>query len=166
MKPYMKKHYPMFRNLTLLFLGLTLSVQAQNTSTMQKGEPIDFEVIMQDVQSNNKKESFSLISSSSDLLRVVGMANMGRSKSYKLPQVDFAKYSIVFLNLGEQSTGGITVGVDKVVDTGSSWIVYYKIERPGPDQMATSVMTTPFTLIRIPRAESKLEFEEVSAAQR
>ncbi|PQB04363.1 protease complex subunit PrcB family protein [Aureitalea marina] len=153
----------MFRNLTLLFLGLTLSVQAQQMSNMKKGDPVEFEVIMQDAQSNNKRQDFSLISSSSDLLKVVGMANMGRAKSYKLPQVDFAKYSMVFINLGEQNSGGIEVHVKKVVDTGSEWIVYYQIDKPGADEMATTVMTTPFTLVRIPRPGSKVSFEEITA---
>ncbi len=155
----------MFRNLTLLFFVFTLTLQAQNSS-MQKGDPIEFEVIMQDAQSNNKREAFTLISSSSDLLKVVGMANMGRSKSYKLPQVDFSKYSMVFLNLGEQSTGGISIEVKEVVDNGSDWIVYYEVKKPGADEMATTVMTTPFTLIRIPRPTTKVSFEEVGATQR
>ena len=153
----------MFRNLTLLFLGLTLSMQAQQMSNMKKGDPIDFEVIMQDAQSNNKRQAFDLISSSSDLLKVVGMANMGRSKSYKLPQVDFAKYSMIFINLGEQNSGGIEVNVKKVIDTGSEWMVYYQIDKPGADEMATTVMTTPFTLVRIPRPDSKVNFEEITA---
>ena len=94
------------------------------------------------------------------------MANMGRSKSYKLPQVDFSKYSMVFLNLGEQSTGGISIEVKEVVDNGSDWIVYYEVKKPGADEMATTVMTTPFTLIRIPRPTTKVSFEEVGATQR
>ena len=154
----------MFRNLTFILVFICLACQGQTKVEKAQGNPVEFEVIMDDQQSNDKREAFRLVNSSSDLLKIVGKANMNRSKAYKLPQVDFSSSSLLYLNLGEKTTAGYGITVTDIVDTGSDWIVYYSIKSPGEGEMAATVMTTHFVVVKIPRASKPVRFTELPKA--
>lgn len=67
----------------------------------------------------------------------------------KMKQADINNSNYVILNMGEKSTGGYSIGIDKVEETDKNIIITVKEVSPAPDAMAMQVITYPYTVVKI-----------------
>jgi len=63
------------------------------------------------------------------------------------PAVDFSKAMIVGVFLGTRPTGGHAVEITKIEREGAELVVTYRERKPGPNDIASQVITTPFQLV-------------------
>jgi hypothetical protein len=75
-----------------------------------------------------------------------------------LPQVDFAKETVLLVALGRKNTGGYSIKVDSAELNGAKVIAHVTSTQPGKGTMALQALTAPFYVaaVEIPRA--KVEF--------
>lgn len=78
------------------------------------------------------------------------------------PIVDFSKYTIVAVFMGEVSTGGYAINVYDVVDTGSSILVKVEKTQPGPRTIVTQALTQPYHIIQIAKTDKPVFFDIVT----
>lgn len=69
----------------------------------------------------------------------------------RLPQVDFEQEVLIGVFLGECSTGGYHVRIDRVNKQRGQLIVHTRIQRPGPKDMVIMVITYPGHVVSIPK---------------
>ena len=77
-----------------------------------------------------------------------------------LPKVDFARSMVVGVFLGTRPTGGYTVEITGVQAEGKYLVVSYQERKPGPDELAAQVITSPYDLALVDRHEGTVRFKK------
>jgi hypothetical protein len=77
------------------------------------------------------------------------------------PAVDFAREMVAGVFFGSQNSGGYAIEIVGAGSKGGSLIVQYRETRPAPDALAAQVITSPFHLAALPRADGDVKFERV-----
>ena len=77
------------------------------------------------------------------------------------PAVDFAREMVAGVFFGSQNTGGYAIEIVGAAPKGGNLVVQYRETRPGPDAIAAQVITSPFHLAALPRADGDVKFERV-----
>jgi hypothetical protein len=67
----------------------------------------------------------------------------------KMKQDDINNSNYVILNMGEKSTGGYSIGVEKVEETDKNIIITVKENVPDKDAMVMQVISYPYTVVKI-----------------
>jgi PrcB C-terminal len=75
-----------------------------------------------------------------------------------LPKVDFATSMVVGVFLGTRPTGGYTVEITGVQVEGQDLVVSYQERKPGRDELAAQVITSPYDLAIVDRHEGQVRF--------
>jgi len=75
-----------------------------------------------------------------------------RSPLPELPEVDFSENTVIASMMGVQSSGGFTIEISEISEADD--IIGVKIEEtePGPNCVTTAVLTSPFHIVKIPKA--------------
>jgi hypothetical protein len=75
-----------------------------------------------------------------------------------LPKVDFDKESVLFVALGQKSTGGHAVEISRVEEIVGKTAVYVKTRGPKPSGIQLQSLTAPFHIVAIPKVKGPLMF--------
>ncbi len=70
------------------------------------------------------------------------------------PAVDFSRFMVVGVFLGTRNTAGYAAEVVRVQSQGAVVTVEYRERRPAADALTLQVLTAPFHLVSIPRADT------------
>lgn len=73
-----------------------------------------------------------------------------------VPIIDFTKNNVVALFMGQKSSGGYRIGIEKLEINGNTAIV--TVSKKSPEGMATTVMTQPYYIAAITKTD-KVEFK-------
>jgi len=74
------------------------------------------------------------------------------------PAVDFTKSMVIGVFLGTRPTGGHAVAIDRIERDGDDLLVTYRERRPGPNDIASQVITTPFQLVTTAAFAGRVRF--------
>ena len=75
-----------------------------------------------------------------------------------LPSIDFRREMVVVVGMGQRSHGGFQVRVERIEDLGDRLRVIYTATSPGASCMTTQSLTSPVTLVRMPRSVKPVTF--------
>lgn len=67
----------------------------------------------------------------------------------KINASDIQNANFIILNMGEKTTGGYAIGIDKVIETDKNIIITVQETNPEPGSMVTQAITTPFCVVKI-----------------
>jgi hypothetical protein len=73
------------------------------------------------------------------------------------PKVDFREHMVVAAFMGTKPTGGYAVRITRVAQNGKL-IVSVREQSPGPGDMVTMALTSPYHVVVVPRSEKPVEF--------
>ena len=79
-----------------------------------------------------------------------------------LPVIDFNRYSVILVALGERNTGGYAIEVTRLASTSDYLYAGITSTSPGSRCSTSQALTQPFDIVRIPRAHPPLVFAERS----
>lgn len=79
-----------------------------------------------------------------------------------LPQVDFARVWIVLAAMGERSTGGYTIRIEKITRMRDRIVVTVRSSAPGRNCFTSQALTSPVALSRMAAFDLPVEFREVA----
>lgn len=82
----------------------------------------------------------------------------------KPQSLDTAREMGVAVFLGQRNTGGYGVEILQVKAEGGKLVVEYRETTPSPDMMVTQALTTPWTVVVVPRSDLPLESRKTAAA--
>jgi hypothetical protein len=77
------------------------------------------------------------------------------------PEIDFAKYQVAAIALGEQPTGGFSVRITGVLREDDRWVVQYRTTEPLPDTPTPPGPTSPWALAVLPKEDVPVAFRNV-----
>lgn len=79
-----------------------------------------------------------------------------------VPAVDFDNEMIIAVFLGTMNTGGYSVAITSVTDTGNELLVAYTRTAPGAGCMVTMALTQPHHIIKLPTSSKPVIFQSTS----
>ncbi len=132
-----------------IFLSIVLiALLALSGCTSSPGKAISFSVVSQGTQSSftveqqkvfrtqGEFEDFWKSHSASTLLSAMGT-------------IDYGRETLILLAMGEKSTSGYSIRVDRVTQAGNKVQVLYTITSPTPTLANDQVLTQPYILIKV-----------------
>lgn len=79
-----------------------------------------------------------------------------------LPAVDFERYQVLAVFDGTHSSGGYSIHVESIADTGLRRIVRIKHTEPGEECVTTGAVTSPYQMVVVPRSSATIAREDVT----
>jgi hypothetical protein len=121
-------------------------------SSTKDAKTITYDVLTDSAYGGKKKQSFEVIDNHDDLRKLYKAVG-----DDLVPNIDFAKYRIVALFMGEKTSGGYTIGIENIRQEKGKVII--KIKKTYPDGMATMALSQPYMIAQV-KTTKKIEFEE------
>jgi protease stability complex PrcB-like protein len=82
-----------------------------------------------------------------------------------LPAVDFDREMVIVAALGERTSGGFSILVDRVTESGNGLTVSVRSVSPGSSCIVTLALTQPVDIVRVTRRDGMVSFTETTAVQ-
>jgi cell division protein FtsI/penicillin-binding protein 2 len=136
-------------------LNQQLTTNKEMANKNQSSE-IPFEIIFDNDRCNIKEAKNVVITSEKQLQDVYAKINMTRRPGVPVPNIDFTKQIVLGIFLGEKSTAGYQITIDKIVQNKKNIDVYYKVI--SPKEQAAMVITQPCVLASIPKQDLPINF--------
>jgi hypothetical protein len=129
--------------LVITLFSCSMQKSADGTGTS------NFEVLKQEGYGGMEAASNQVIKSQSELNRLYKELSIEQ-----VPQVDFKAKNVVALFMGQKSTGGFSIGIDRVTVKGETADVKIIQKFPGEKAMVTMALTTPYCIAVIPKTKN------------
>lgn len=127
-----------------LFLSLILVSCGATAVKKNKIQPL-YEVLTQQPTGGASIKFFEILSEPKEIKMLQNDAVLRK----KISLNDVQKSVFLILNMGEQSTGGYSIGVERVDETKDSIIVQVKEFSPKATDMVTQGITYPYSVVKI-----------------
>jgi PrcB C-terminal len=144
-----------------IFLLSSCNVGHNKASKQRIQETILFQMLVQDTYGGYTDSKFMVIEDNESLTEVFNIFNKSRSPQLKIPIINFEKETVIALFLGEKYSGGYAITVEQVLDKNNKVNIFYKVTSPKLGDMVTSVMTQPFSIIKIPKTTKEIVFKSL-----
>lgn len=134
----MKKVMLSFLAITVVSCG-SVSLKSTDATTAL------YEVLTQQTNGGASIRFFEILSEP----REIKMLQNDENLKNKINANDILNANFVVLNMGEKTTGGYAIGIDKVIETDKNIIITVQETNPEPGSMVTQAFTTPFCVVKI-----------------
>lgn len=137
---------------------LSLSILFISCKTQQSfiDEKDVYEVVYKGQTGGKKEKSNQIIKNYEDFNALISELNIGEEEYEKLLRIDLEKYDLLVSFLGEKTTGGYDIDIDKVKFSQSTSEVILKEIVPEKNAMVTSVITAPYIFVTLPKNKTIL----------
>lgn len=78
------------------------------------------------------------------------------------PEVNFSQYSIAAFFVGQKPTGGYGVRFVSATSSAGTWRITVELLQPAPGAILTQALTSPYLILELPGAASRVEFVDAS----
>jgi PrcB C-terminal len=144
-----------------MFLLSSCNVVHNKVSKQLMQETIPFQILAQDTYGGYTDSKFMVIEDNKSLTEVFNLLNKSRLPELEIPAINFKEELVIALFLGEKNSGGYAITVEQVLDKNNKVYIVYNVESPKTGDMVASVMTQPFSIIKIPKTAKEIVFEEM-----
>ena len=110
-----------------------------------------YEVVYKSQIGGKKEKANQIITNYEDFNALIAELNIGEEEYEKLLSIDLEKHDLLVSFLGEKTTGGYDIDVEKVKFSTNSSEVSLKEIVPEKTAMVTSVITTPYIFVTLPK---------------
>jgi len=124
-------------------------------------ETIPFQILLQNTYGGYTDSKFLVIEDNKSLTEVFNLLNKSRYPKLKIPVINFEKEMVIALFLGEKNSGGYAITVEQVLNKNNKVSVFYKVNSPKLGDMVTSVMTQPYSIIKMPKTKNVIVFKSL-----
>lgn len=145
----LKRIYLLF-NLTFLFLSCKPKQVVQPVIV----EDDTYEVVYKSQTGGNKEKSNMIITNYEEFNGLISKLNIDESEFENLLKIDLEKNQLLVCFLGEKTTGGYDIAIENVVFTLTTSEVILKEIVPEKNAMVTSVLTSPYLFVTLPKNKS------------
>jgi len=111
----------------------------------------EYEVVYKSLIGGKKERSNVIIKNYEDFNTLISDLNIGEEAYEKLLNIDLEKHDLLVSFLGEKTTGGYNIEVEKVKFLPTSTEVSLKEIVPEKTALVTPVITTPYIFIALPK---------------
>lgn len=111
---------------------------------------------------NSKEELDQLLNKSMFSFRGTIESNnnlkLAASSETVIPEVDFEKYTLIAVFMGELPTSGYKINIDKIIEEKKDVKVFLTETSPGKDCQVNQVFTYPYKAIEVPKISKSVNF--------
>jgi hypothetical protein len=83
----------------------------------------------------------------------------------ELPAVDFENEMVIAASMGRRGTGGYSIDIEQVKESGGELNVIVVETSPGAGCFLTQALTAPVIAVKIPKSDATVKFEERTVTQ-
>lgn len=139
--------------ITLLFLGLITGIVAagdggQQPATSWMGN-----------RSSMTEPQEVVIRNSEDWQKLWSQIHGTLEPMPSVPTIDFSTHMVVGYFLGQRSSGGYSVSIEEVLETGDAITVTLTTTRPGRNSIVSQALTSPYAIQAIPKNDKNVIFK-------
>ncbi len=138
----------------MFFLLFTAIALAGCAGSEEKEKEIRFEMMYNEYYAPFPEKKFIIIQDEKDFKDFINETGM------IFKPVDFEKYTVIALFMGEQKKGGYAITVDRIVEENGAVKIYVKNLVPSETCLVTQVITRPFQIIKAEKITGNIEFVE------
>jgi len=139
---------PPVKVIRLAMLGETSGVNISNNTSEDDSRDVEFSVVATGTNSSYEgTRALELVSNQNEWQRVWQIVGSDR----RIPEINFDTRSVIIVYQGQKPTGGWSILVDKIRRVGQRLIVSVREQKPGPGDITTDALTSPFVVVSIPR---------------
>jgi hypothetical protein len=131
------------KKVLILFISV-FAISCGTTKSVDKNTVL-YEVLTQRSDGGGNIRFFEILSEPNEIKMLLN----DESLKGKIHGDDIDKTNYIVLNMGEKSTGGYSIGVEKVEETDKNIIITVKETVPAPDSMLMQVITYPYAVVKI-----------------
>jgi hypothetical protein len=150
----MKKHFKLL-NLILIF---SLSLVIIACSASRQVPVVAFTVIANGFNSGYVKKEQIIVENKADFQKMWDRLYVNFSEKPPLPEVNFETQTVIGVFFGEYPNGGGSIGVKTIIYNDDETIVNVEEVTPGPNCVTTDMITQPYQIVRIPKADIPIKF--------
>lgn len=134
---------------TILFT--TLLLLTMSCSSSKKDITMDFNTIYSASYGGNEEKGHLIIDDKDDLIKELERLEITEFVP-NISEINFNKNNIIILHLGQKSTGGFSIDIDKIELVENELVVYSKIIT-SKEKYVTMALTNPYCISIIPKVE-------------
>ncbi len=113
-----------------------------------------YQVVYKSQIGGKKEKSNLIIKNYEDFNALISELNIGEEEYEKLLSIDLEKHDLLVSFLGEKTTGGYDIDVEKVKFSPTSSEVSLKEIVPEKNAIVTMAVTTPYIFVTLPKNKS------------
>jgi len=132
-----------------------MSIKNEEMSKETQQESQEFTIILQEAYGGLESKGNRVITNIKGLQEAYGIINRFRRPGLPVPEVDFEKYIVVAIFLGERSSGGYSAEILSISSGKDELVVNIKENRPNPDEIHVTAICQPFCFVKIPKPNDK-----------
>lgn len=141
------------RNFKIIISLLSLSMLFISCKPKQQIVDVndEYQVVYKSQVGGKKEKSNLIIKNYEEFNALISELNIGEEEFEKLLSIDLEKHDLLVCFLGEKSTGGYDIDIDKVKFSTTSSEVSLKEIVPEKNAMVTTVLTSPYVFVTLPK---------------
>ena len=145
-------------NLNKIVSILSLSILFMSCKPVQPivAENDEYQVVYKSQIGGKKEKSNLIIKNYEEFNALISELNIGEEEFGKLLSIDLEKHDLLVCFLGEKSTGGYDIDVEKVKFLPNSSEVILKEIVPEKNAMVTTALTAPYMFVSLPKNKTIL----------
>ncbi len=145
-------------NLNKIVSILSLSILFMSCKPVQPivAENDEYQVVYKSQIGGKKEKSNLIIKNYEEFNALISELNIGEEEFGKLLSIDLEKHDLLVCFLGEKSTGGYDIDVEKVKFLPNSSEVILKEIVPEKNAMVTTALTAPYMFVTLPKNKTIL----------
>ena len=149
--------------LTLIAVSATASLGCQSASPPESSALIENQPVtplVHEVYTGFGEPARFVVRDAGLWATVWARAYAGRSEVPRRPTIDFSKEMVVVAAQGGQPSSGYDISIQRVSSKDGAITVDVKTTSPDQQCAVLAVITSPVTMVRIPRSNSRVRFIE------
>jgi len=124
----------------------------------EEKQKVEFETIEQGSYSGCTAKENSVIKDPTNWQDFWNKLKSNLSPKPGLPSIDFSSEMVIASCMGEQSSGGYSIEIDKILEKEDKLTVFIKEGFPGPGENVTLALTQPYHVVKLKISSKPVEF--------
>ncbi|MDN6311176.1 MAG: protease complex subunit PrcB family protein [Psychroflexus sp.] len=108
------------------------------------------------------KGSYQVITDADDWTALKDKMNSVNAQGFKMDPVDFSTEIVIALFSDLQGSGGHSIEINDIIQKKDKIIV--QVKKTSPSGRATSMMTQPYYIVKLPQTKKEIKFETSQAS--
>lgn len=130
----------------------------QNIETGKELEITSVSIKSDGAASKLLEKRYSAIKTKEDFTALLAELDQHSLPQDRIDAIDFSKEMVVIANFGQKPSGGYEIEIKKVSENEKNVLVNVTETTPGENCMTTSILTSPFHLVTVPRSDKEITF--------
>lgn len=147
------------------FILLTLIVTSFSCKSFQDPSTDNMILIQQSELYGNGEEgikgSYQVITDAEDWTTLKDKMNSVNAQRIKMEPVDFSNEIVIALFSDVEGSGGHSIEIDNIIQKKDEIII--QVKKTSPSGKATSMMTQPYYIVKLPQTKKEIKFETAHA---